>query len=172
MTTMTRFVPFRTAMSDVAVLQNRLNSIFSDFARPELSPAFGQETLAAGNFVPAVDIYEDEHKLLLKLEVPGVKQADLDIQVENQTLTVKGQRNFEADEKEQNFHRIERRFGSFVRSFTLPNTVDAGSISARCDAGVLQIQLSKKEAAKPRQIKIEAGSAAESQPKQVEASAK
>jgi HSP20 family protein len=166
MTTMTRFVPFRTAMSDVAVLQNRLNSIFSDFARPEL----GQETLAAGSFIPAVDIYEDEQKLMLKLEVPGVKQEDLDIQIENQTLTVKGQRNFESGEKEENFHRIERRFGSFVRSFTLPSTVDAGSISARYDAGVLQIQLAKKEAAKPRQIKIEAGSNA-TQPKQVEASA-
>ena len=168
MTTMTRFVPFRSTINDVAVLQNRLNSIFSDFARPE----FGQESLSAGSFVPAVDIYEDEHKLVLKLEVPGVKQNDLDIQIENQTLTIKGQRKFESDEKEENFHRIERRFGSFVRSFTLPNTVDAGSISARYDAGVLQVQLSKKEAAKPRQIKIEAGPAAESQPKQVEASAK
>ena len=168
MTTMTRFVPFRSAINDVAVLQNRLNSIFSDFARPE----FSQETLSAGSFVPAVDIYEDEQKLVLKLEVPGVKQDDLDIQVENQTLTIKGQRKFEADEKEENFHRIERRFGSFVRSFTLPTTVDAGSISARYDAGVLRVQLQKKEVAKPRQIKIEAGSAAESQPKQVEASAK
>ena len=166
MTTMTRFVPFRaTAANDVAVLQNRLNSIFSDFARPE----FSQESLAVGSFIPAADIYEDEHKLMLKLEVPGIKQEDLDIQVENQTLTIKGQRAFEAGEKEENFHRIERRFGSFVRSFTLPNTVDANSVSARYEAGVLQVQLQKKEAARPRQIKIEVGSAVNNEPKQVEA---
>ena len=167
MTTMTRFVPFRTAMGDVAVLQNRLNSIFQDFARPE----GGQESLMSGNFVPAVDVYEDEHKLVLKLEVPGVKQEDLDIQVENQTLTVRGQRKFDAEEKEENFHRIERRFGSFVRSFTLPMTIDTGSVTAKYENGVLAVQLAKKEAAKPKQVKIEIGSAAEA-PKQVEGSAK
>ena len=161
--TMTRFVPLRAAVSDVAVLQNRLNSIFNDFARPE----FAQESLAAGSFVPAVDVYEDEHKLVLKLEVPGVKQEDLDIQLENQTLTVKGQRGFEAEEKEENFHRIERRFGSFVRSFTLPMTVDTGSVAAKYDAGVLSIRLQKKEAAKPKQVKIEVA-AAQPEMKQVE----
>ena len=170
MTTMTRFVPFRSAVSDVAVLQNRLNSIFQDFARPEGSAT---ESLATGNFIPAVDIYEDEHKLMLKLEVPGVKQNDLDIQVENQTLTVRGERKFEAEEKEENFHRIERRFGSFVRSFTLPQTVDAGAVTAKYDAGVLSIQLAKKEAAKPKQVKIEIGGATASpEAKQVEASAR
>ncbi len=166
--TMTRFVPFRSSLNDVAVLQNRLNSIFSDFARPAGEM---QESLAAGNFVPAVDIYEDEHKLMLKLEVPGVKQDDLDIRMENQTLTVKGERKFEAEEKEENFHRIERRFGSFVRSFTLPQTVDGNAISAKYDAGVLSIELAKKEAAKPKQVKIEVAGAAK-QPAQVEASAK
>ncbi len=155
MATMTRFVPFRTAMSDMAVLQNRLNSIFNDFARPE---GAAQESLAMGNFVPAVDIYEDEHKLALKLEVPGIKQEDIDVRLENQTLTVRGERKFDAEEKEENFHRIERRFGSFVRSFTLPITVDTNSIGARCDAGVLTINLAKKEAAKPKQVKVEIGS--------------
>jgi HSP20 family protein len=154
MATMTRFVPFRTAMSDVAVLQNRLNSIFSDFARPE-----GEESLALGNFIPACDIYEDEHKLVLKLEVPGINQNDIEVRLENQTLTVKGERKFAAEEKEENFHRIERRFGSFVRSFTLPATVDTNSISAKYDAGILSISLAKKEAAKPKQVKIEVGSA-------------
>jgi len=163
MTTMTRFVPFRSALSDVAVLQNRLNSIFSDFARPEAA----QESLAVGNFIPAVDIYEDEQKLVLKLEVPGVKQEDLDIRLENQTLTVKGERKFETAEKEENFHRIERRFGSFVRSFTLPVSVDTASIAAKYDNGVLAIELAKKEAAKPRQVRIEIGGA-ESAPRQVE----
>ncbi len=164
MTTMTRFVPLRSALSDVAVLQNRLNSIFNDFARPEAA----QETLAAGNFVPAVDIYEDEQKLVLKLEVPGIRQEDLDVRLENQTLTVKGERKFESEEKEENFHRIERRFGTFTRSFTLPVTVDTASVAAKYEYGVLAIQLSKKEAAKPKQVKVEiAGSQAA--PKQVEA---
>jgi HSP20 family protein len=167
MTTMTRFVPLRSALSDVAVLQNRLNSIFNDFARPEGA----QESLAAGNFVPAVDVYEDEQKLVLKLEVPGIKQEDLDVRVENQTLTVRGERKFESEEKEENFHRIERRFGSFTRSFTLPVTVDTGSVAAKYENGVLAIQLGKKEAAKPKQVKIEIGSAAP-EAKQVEASTK
>jgi len=171
MTTMARFVPFRSALSDVAVLQNRLNSIFNDFARPNGEM---QESLTAGNFIPAVDIYEDEQKLLLKLEVPGVKQENLDVRFENQTLTVKGERRFENEEKEENFHRIERQYGSFVRSFTLPATVDTGAIQARYDAGVLTIQLAKKEAAKPKQVKVEIGSGSaqpvQSGPKQVEGS--
>jgi HSP20 family protein len=167
MTTMTRFVPFRSAVNDVAVLQNRLNSIFSDFARPDTTQ---ETTLAAGNFVPAVDVYEDEHKLLLKLEVPGIQQEDIDVRLEGQTLTVKGERRFASEEKEENFHRIERRFGTFVRSFTLPLTVDTGSVAAKSDAGVLTIQLAKKEAAKPRQVKIEvgSGSSAPAQGRQVE----
>ncbi len=152
MSTMTRFVPFRTAISDVAVLQNRLNSIFNDFARPE---GQAQETLAVGNFVPACDVYEDGQKLVLKLEVPGIHQNDIDVRLENQTLTVKGERRFEAEEKEENFHRIERRFGSFVRSFTLPVSVDTATVTAKYDNGVLAIQLAKKEAAKPKQVKIE-----------------
>jgi len=154
MTTMTRFVPFRSALSDVAVLQNRLNSIFNDFAAPQGT----QDTLAAGNFTPAVDIYEDEHKLVLKLEVPGVKPENLDVRLEDQTLTVSGQRKFETEEKEENFHRIERRFGSFARTFTLPVTVDTASIAAKYEDGVLAIQLAKKEVAKPKQVKIQIGS--------------
>ena len=165
MTTMTRFVPLRSALSDVAVLQNRLNSIFSDFARPEA----GQETLATGNFMPAVDIYEDEQKLLLKLEVPGIRQEDLDVRLENQTLTVRGERRFEDEEKEENFHRIERRFGSFTRSFTLPLTVDTNSVAAKYENGVLAIQLAKKEAAKPKQVKVEIGAPQAAAPKQMEA---
>jgi HSP20 family protein len=93
----------------------------------------------------------------LKLEVPGIRQEDLDIRVENQTLTIEGERKFAQDEREENFHRIERRFGSFARSFTLPMTVETGSVKAAYDAGVLSITLRKKEAAKPRQVKIEIG---------------
>jgi HSP20 family molecular chaperone IbpA len=106
MTTMTRFVAFSAPLEDVAVLQNRLNSIFHDFAMP--SNGMETESLDAGNFVPAVDIYEDSHRLLLKLEAPDIRQEDLDIRVENQTLTVKGERKFAQDEKEENFHHMER----------------------------------------------------------------
>jgi HSP20 family protein len=159
MTTLTRFVPFRSPLQDVAVLQNRLNSIFSDFARTE-----SDENLVGGSFIPAVDVYEDAQKLVLKLEVPGIKQEDLQIHIENQALTVKGERKLEVDEKEENFHRIERRYGSFVRTFTLPQTVDSNAVTANYDAGVLSITLTKKAEAKPKQIKIAVGG-----PKQVEA---
>jgi len=164
MTTLTRFVPFRSPLADVAVLQNRLNSIFNDFSLPEGE----QESLAMGSFIPPVDIYEDAHQLVLKLEVPGIKQDALDVNVENQTLTVKGERKFEAEEKQENFHRIERRYGSFARTFTLPQTVDTGAVKANYDAGVLTISLAKKEAAKPKQVKVEIGTTG-AQPKQVEA---
>jgi HSP20 family protein len=165
MTTLTRFVPFRSPLADVAVLQNRLNSIFNDFARPEGE----QESLAMGSFIPPVDVYEDAQHLVLKLEVPGIKQEDLDVRLENQTLTVKGERKFERDEKEENFHRIERRYGTFTRSFTLPQTVDTTGAKASYDAGVLTISLAKKEAAKPKQVKIEVGSGSTApQAKQVE----
>jgi HSP20 family protein len=155
MTTMTRFVPLRTPFEDVAGLQKRLNSIFNDFVGPDTSSA---------SFVPAVDVYEDPEKLVLKLEIPGVKQDDLDIRMENQTLIIRGERKFETNEKAENFHRIERRFGSFVRSFTLPQTVDAESVTAAMDAGVLTISLAKKAEAQPKQIKVQLGNEA----KQVE----
>jgi len=152
MTTMTRFVPIRSTFSEIAALQNQLNSIFHEFARPGVA---ADEPAVMGSFVPAVDIYEDEQSLVLKLEIPGVKQEDLDVRVENQTLTVKGERKLESEAKQENFHRIERRFGSFVRTFTLPRTVDTETVNASYDAGVLTISLAKKAEAKPRQVKIE-----------------
>jgi HSP20 family protein len=164
--TMTRFVPFRSGLSDVAVLQNRLNSIFSDFARPQGELDQATESLAAGNFVPAVDVYEDAQKVVLKLEVPGIRREDLDIRVEGRILTVKGERKFETDEKEENFHRIERRYGSFVRSFTLPSSVNPDEVAATSADGVLSISLAKKPESKPKQIEVRVAAEA---PKQVEA---
>src|ERR1700674_4576222 len=114
-----RWDPFR----EVAALQNRVNSLFREVNE-------GDSPLAAASFVPAVDIYEDNKKVVLKLEVPGIEEKDLDIRVENNTLTVKGERKFEKDEKEENFHRIERRYGSFYRAFTLPSTVDTEHVGA------------------------------------------
>src|ERR1700755_1782264 len=170
MTTMTRFVPFRSPLDGVAVLQNRLNSIFNDFASS--NGEMQNESLSAGNFIPPVAIYEDSNRLVLKLEVPGIPQDDLQINLENQTLTVKGERKFVKDEKEENFHRIERRYGSFVRSFTLPATIETDSAQANYEKGIISNTFQKKEAAKPKQLKIEIGSGSGSRPapKQVEAS--
>jgi len=139
----TRWYPF----GDVVALQNRVNSLFRDLDD-------GQDTVAATGFVPAVDVYEDAQKIVLKLEVPGIEEKDLDIRVENHTLTVKGERKFEAEEKEQNFHRIERRYGSFYRAFTLPSTVDSENVAASYNAGVLKLELKKKPEAQPKQIEI------------------
>ena len=150
----TRFDPFR----DVVTLQSRLNSLFRDFND-------GDSPLTTASFVPAVDIYEDPQKVVLKLEVPGIEEKDLDIRVENHTLTVKGERKFEKEEKEENFHRIERRYGSFYRSFTIPSTVNPENIKASYESGVLKIELEKRAEAKPKQIKVEVGSA----PKPIEA---
>jgi HSP20 family protein len=169
MNNMIRFVPFRSPLESIAVLQNRLNSIFSEFANPtgEL-----QSESISGNFIPPVDIYEDAQRLVLRVEAAGIPQEDLQISLENQTLTVKGERKLVQEEKEENFHRIERRYGSFVRSFTLPATVDADSAQATYQNGVLAVTLQKREAAKAKQVKIEVTSGGNSKlaPKQGEAS--
>jgi HSP20 family protein len=138
------------SLRDVLALQNRMNSIFQDFNRNQGDA----DVLSTAGFVPPVDIYEDEHKIALKLEVPGLKENDFDIQLENNALTVRGERKFEKEEKEENFHRIERRYGSFYRSFTIPTTVDPESVKASYDAGVLRIELDKRAEAKPKQIKV------------------
>src|ERR1700721_2537520 len=143
-----RWVPFREAVA----FHNRVNSLFRD-----LNEEQGGGEIA--RFTPAVDIYEDAKKVVLKLEVPGIEEKDLDIRVEHHTLTVKGERKFEAEEKEKNFHRIERRYGSFFRAFTLPTTVDTEGVQASYNAGVLKLELSKKPEAQPKQIKVNVGGA-------------
>jgi HSP20 family protein len=105
---------------------------------------------------PAVDIYETENELVLKADLPDVDPNAVDVRVENQTLTLSGERKFESEKSDKGFHRIERSYGSFTRSFTLPNTFDTGNVAASYKNGVLTVKLPKKEAAKPRQIKIEA----------------
>ena len=104
---------------------------------------------------PAVDIYETENELVLKADLPDVDQKEIDVRVENQTLTVAGVRNFERADNQKGFHRIERNYGKFVRSFAVPNAFDTEKIAAGYQNGVLTVTLPKKEAAKPRQIKIE-----------------
>ena len=110
------------------------------------------------SFAPPVDIYEDEHNITLKLEAPGIDEKDIDVRIDNNTLTVHGERKIGKEEKEENFRRVERQYGSFIRSFTLPSSVDPGQVSARCDKGVLKINLAKKAEAKPTQVKVNVGS--------------
>jgi len=140
----TRWDPFR----EVQTLQNRMNSLFRDMSGDN-------DLLTTASFVPPVDIYEDDKKVVLKLEVPGIDEKDLDVRMENHTLTVKGERKLETEEKEENFHRIERRYGSFFRAFTLPTTVDAEHIKANYRNGILRLELTKKPEAQPKQIKVD-----------------
>lgn len=137
MTMITRIDPFR-----------ELAGFFENFAN------VAKEAPAFGTFVPAVDVYEDEHTLVLKLEVPGINEEDFKVSLENNNLTVTGERKFEKEEKEENFHRIERRYGSFTRTFRLPSTVDTDKVDAGYDKGILKITLAKKDEAKPKEIKV------------------
>jgi HSP20 family protein len=148
----TRWDPFR----ELGTLQDRMNRLFEESWGPGARRT-SEESLAMGNFVPPVDVYEDEHAITLKMEVPGIDQKDIDVRVENNVLTVHGERKLEKDEKEENFHRVERRYGSFTRSFTLPNTVDTDNVNADYDNGVLKIRLAKRAEAKPKQIKVNIG---------------
>ena len=149
MTLITRFDPFR----EFVTLQDRMNRLLRD------SRADGQdEALTTSSFAPPVDVYEDEHNVTLKIEVPGIDEKDIDVRIENNTLTVHGERKFEQEEKEENYRRVERQYGSFTRTFTLPTTVDGEKVSANYDKGVLKVTLPKKAEAKPKQIKVNIGS--------------
>jgi HSP20 family protein len=148
MTVLTRFQP----LHQHSLLQDRINRLFHDnFER--------EEPLEATSFAPAVDIYEDEHTVTLKVEVPGIDEKDIDVRIENNLLTVHGERKIETEEKQENYRRVERQYGSFTRTFTLPSTVDAEKVAADYDKGVLKIALPKKAEAKPKQIKVNIGSA-------------
>ena len=156
----TRWTPFQ----DMYALQNRLSSLLR-----EIDDRGGDESLASSAFVPPVDIYEDANHIVLKLEVPGMKLEDFDIQLENNALTVRGERRFEKETKEENYHRVERRYGSFARVFTLPNTLDQENVKAHYDAGVLNIELGKRAEAKPKHIQVSvSGGTAGGGPKTVE----
>jgi HSP20 family protein len=150
MTLLTRWDPFR----EFVTIQDRMNRLFRDSYGTEGR----QEDLTTTTFAPAVDVYEDEHNITLKIEVPGIDEKDIDVRIENHTLTVHGERKFEKEEKEENFRRVERQYGSFTRTFTLPQTVDTENVSATYDKGVLKITLPKKAEAKPKQIKVNIGS--------------
>jgi HSP20 family protein len=141
-----RFDPFR----EFVTLQDRMNRLFGDvYLRDE-------DVTQRGDWVPPVDIYEtDNHDLVVKAELPDMTREDIEVTVENNVLTLKGTKKFAGDVKEDQFRRIERSYGTFSRSFTLPTTVDASKVSAEYKNGVLTVKLPFREEAKPRTINIE-----------------
>ncbi len=141
-----RWEPFQNLLS----LQERMNRLFDD----RLS-RFGAEESLTGTFAPPVDIYETEQAIVLEADVPGLSLEDLDIRVENNTLTLRGERKQRTEVSEENCHRVERFYGSFSRSFTIPNHVDPQKIKASYEGGVLRVEMAKREETKPKQIKIE-----------------
>src|ERR1700688_2431746 len=153
MTVLTRWEPFRE-LSTMQDLMNRMNRL----SRESHSPEVPEDALTTTSFAPPVDIYEDEHNITLKLEVPGIDEKDIDVRIDNNTLAVHGVRKIEKEEKEENFRRVERQYGSFTRSFALPSSVDPGQGSADYAKCVLKIKLAKKAEAKPKQIKVNVGS--------------
>ena len=152
MTLLTRWEPLRE-FSTMQDRMNRMNRLF----RESYGSEGPEEALTTTSFAAPVDIYEDEHTITLKLEVPGIDEQDIDVRIEGNTLSVHGERKIEKEEKEENFRRVERQYGSFTRSFTLPSSVDPGQVNAHYDKGVLKITLAKKAEAKPKQIKVNVG---------------
>lgn len=137
---------------ELMTLQDRMNRLFED-SIPR-TPATREDNLFAGSWAPAVDIYETENEIVLKADLPDIDPKDVDIRVEDNILYLKGERKFEKETKEENFHRIERNYGSFARSFSLPHTVAADKIVASYKDGVLHVKMPKREETKPKQIKI------------------
>ena len=144
MRTTTRWEPFR----GVSTLQDQINRLFTG----TLERAGEESSLTA--WAPAVDIYETEHELVVKADLPDVDPKDLDIRVENNVLTIRGERKFEKEVNEENYLRVERAYGAFARSFTLANTVNSDAIKADYQNGVLTLSIPKREEAKPKQIKV------------------
>ncbi len=155
MTALTRWNPFGLVRTDpyreLTNLEERLTRMFGE----QPFRLMGGQELAPGAFVPPVDVYEDEKSIRLKMEVPGIEEKDIDIHLENNLLTVKGERKMESETKEENYHRIERSYGSFSRSFTLPATVNTADVKATYAKGVLTVTLAKRAEALPKQIKVE-----------------
>jgi len=144
-------VRWNDPLREFAQLQDRINRVFADnYARND------DGLLTSGSWIPPVDIFQNGDKeVVLKAELPDMSQDDIDITVDNGTLTIRGEKKLDSEVKEEQFHRIERRYGSFSRSFSLPRTVDATKVAAEYKNGVLIVRLPLREEAKPRQVKVE-----------------
>ena len=143
-----RFDPFR----DLSQMQERINRIFGEAYRR----TDGDDVLKGGDWTPPVDVFETkDHEIVLRAELPGLKREEIDIRVENSTLTLRGERKQEKEVSKENYHRIERAYGTFSRSFSLPSTVDTEKVSANFADGVLTVKLPTRDEAKPRQIQVQ-----------------
>jgi HSP20 family protein len=147
-----RYDPFR----DLRTLQEEVNRLF----KGNLGRTFDDEGIARGSWSPSVDIYENKDQIVLEAELPGMKRADFDVSVENNVITLRGERQFEKKDDADNYHRVERAYGSFTRSFTLPNTVSTEGAIAEYRNGVLRVTLPKREETKARRIEIKGESEA------------
>ncbi len=144
--TIVRYDPFR----DLRTLQEEVNRLFST----NLTRGFGEEGIGRGAWNPSVDIYENKDHIVLEAELPGMNREDFELSVENNVITLRGERQFEKKDETDNYHRVERSYGSFTRSFTLPQTVSADGATAEYRNGVLRVTLPKREETKARRIKI------------------
>ena len=158
----TRYDPFR----DLRSLQEEVNRLFST----NLTRGFGEEGIGRGGWNPSVDIYENKDQIILEAELPGMNRDDFELTVENNVITLRGERNFEKKDDTDNYHRVERSYGSFTRSFTLPQTVSAEGATAEYTNGVLRVTLPKREETKARRIEVK-GEKTGSGPKTIEATA-
>jgi HSP20 family protein len=148
-----RYDPFR----DLRTLQEEVNRLFST----NLTRGFGEEGIGRGAWNPTVDIYENKDQIVLEAELPGMKREDFELSVENNVITLRGERRFEKKDESDNYHRVERSYGSFTRSFTLPQSVSGEGATAEYTNGVLRVILPKREETKSRRIEVTgAGSAA------------
>ena len=142
-----RFEPFR----DLLTTQREFDRLFKE----AFSPMSGETEVSTRSWAPPVDIYETEDAIVLKAELPGIDPKDVEVRVEDNTLYLKGERNYEKEVNEQNYHRIERSYGSFARSFSLPNSISAEKVKAEYKDGLLTLTMPKREEAKPKTIKID-----------------
>src|SRR5690606_6845116 len=144
---MVRFEPFR----ELAQMQDRINRIFGDV----YTRRYTDDVMQRGDWIPVVDIFENnDQEIVLRAELPGIAKEDVDVRVENNTLTLKGERKREHEVKDDQYHRVERSYGTFSRSFSLPSRIDTDKSRDDCNCGVLTITLPVKEEAKPRQISV------------------
>jgi HSP20 family protein len=151
MTVLTRWQPFR----EITSLQERVNQLFNDVFSEIASP--DRSSLTSFSVAPRTDVYEEDDRILLEMEMPGMREEDVHLTLEGNTLSISGERKIENDRKPGRYQRVERYYGSFSRTFTLPATVDPDSVEAKYEHGILHVSMAKKANARPRQIKVNGG---------------
>jgi HSP20 family protein len=150
MNALTRWDPFK----EVEDLQNRLTNLSTLFGRAPIRRQNGDESITVAEWAPLVDITEDDKEYIIKAELPEIKREEVKVAVENGVLTITGERKFEKEEKNKKYHRVERAYGSFVRTFLVPDDAEAEKVNAEFKDGVLKVHLPKSEKAKPKQIEV------------------